>query len=92
MARGALVSSLYSKLMLIDSTAAKDSAATSLMSSDIESIARGLPNIQEIWACIVQSGFAIWLMQRQLGIACVIPVAVSLGMLVFVFSDGTRLR
>jgi ATP-binding cassette, subfamily C (CFTR/MRP), member 1 len=52
-----------------------DKAAVSLMSTDIERIVTGLPNIHEIWASVIEVCIAIWLLERQVSYAVVAPVA-----------------
>lgn len=60
----------------IDMTAADltDSAAITLMGTDVER-----KNLHEAWASIIEVGIAIWLLERELGIACFIPLVISLG-------------
>lgn len=65
----------------IDMTAANltDSAAITLMGTDVERIVANLKNLHEAWASIIEVGIAIWLLERELGIACFIPLVISLG-------------
>ncbi|KAK7398601.1 hypothetical protein QQX98_012010 [Neonectria punicea] len=44
-------------------------ASITLMSTDVERVARGLLNIHEFWACTLELGLGLWLLQRQLGAA-----------------------
>jgi hypothetical protein len=44
------------------------------MSTDIERIAGGVTQVHETWASIVELAIAIWLIERQLGVAVLVPV------------------
>ncbi|KAF4972333.1 hypothetical protein FZEAL_9615 [Fusarium zealandicum] len=78
MARGQLVSMLYDKATDISITAADPTAALTLMSADIERIDYGWRTAHDIWANLVEIGIVIYLLQRQLGVACLIPVGAAL--------------
>jgi ATP-binding cassette, subfamily C (CFTR/MRP), member 1 len=79
MIRGSLVSAIYDKTMEISITALENSQAVSLMSTDIQRIVDGLKFVHEIWANLLQVAIATWLLSREIGVACVAPVAISLG-------------
>ena len=49
------------------------------MSTDVERIATGAEDVHQLWASPLEIGLGIWLLQRQLGFACVIPVVIALG-------------
>lgn len=79
MVRGALISMIYRKSGTLGIKDADPAASITLMSADIERIVHGWQTMNEIWANAVEIGLAIFLLERQLGIACVVPVAVSIG-------------
>lgn len=82
MIRGGLIGLIYEKLSSapIGSAAASDSAVMTLIGADVERIGGTWHMlISEIWACIIQLGIAVWLLQRQLGAVCVAPVVLALG-------------
>lgn len=79
MARGQLISMLFEKATELSITNANPTAALTLMSADIERIDMGWRTAHEIWANLVEIAIAIYLLERQLGIACVIPVGTALG-------------
>jgi ATP-binding cassette, subfamily C (CFTR/MRP), member 1 len=83
MARGGLVSMLYSKTTDLGITSVDASASLTLMNADIERIYTGWQTMHEIWANIIEIGLAIYLLQRQLGVACAIPIGISLGEISF---------
>ena len=80
MVRGSLVTAIYRKTTEISITALDNSAAVTLMSTDVERIVNGLRMIHEFWANIIQVGIASWLLQRELGVAFVAPIVLSIGM------------
>jgi hypothetical protein len=79
MVRGQLISMLYHKATDINITAADPTAALTLMSADIERIDMGWRTAHEVWANLVEIGIAVFLLQRQLGVACLIPVGTAIG-------------
>ena len=64
-----------------------DSGAITLMGTDVERIVSNLRNIHETWAAILEVGVAIWLLEREVWIACLIPLVISLGMSVYSMSQ-----
>ncbi|KAL4906327.1 hypothetical protein BDW74DRAFT_177341 [Aspergillus multicolor] len=73
-----------------------DSAALTLMSTDMERIRMGLRSVHETWASTVQVALAGWMLYRQLGIVFIAPVGVALlcflglGILVNFTGDAQR--
>lgn len=78
MARGQLISMLYDKATDISITAADPTAALTLMSADIERIDTGWRTAHDVWANLVEIAVAIFLLERQLGVACLIPVGAAI--------------
>lgn len=79
MARGGLISMLYRKVADLSMKDVDPAASMTLMSADIERIVQGWQSMHEIWANASEVGIAIYLLKRELGVACLVPVAVSLG-------------
>jgi len=75
--RGVLVTAIFNKTTEISITALDNSAAVTLMSTDVERIVRGLRKFNELWASVIQIIFATWLLQREIGLPCLAPVVVS---------------
>jgi ATP-binding cassette subfamily C (CFTR/MRP) protein 1 len=72
--RADLVSSIFRQTTTL-SLSHKDKAKTlTLMSTDVERIQRGMQNLHEIWANALEVGLAAWLLQRQIGIAFLVPL------------------
>lgn len=68
MYRGALVSLVYKKTLDLVPTTVKDSAPTTLMSTDVEGIATGIVQVHDIWASFLELPVALYLLYRQVGI------------------------
>jgi ATP-binding cassette, subfamily C (CFTR/MRP), member 1 len=68
--RGGLVALIFAKVVDLEAATAKDSAAVTLMSTDVDGIASGLQNIHDIWASVIELGLGVYLLQRQVGAAC----------------------
>ncbi|KAI6758651.1 hypothetical protein HG530_010891 [Fusarium avenaceum] len=76
MVRGLLFTAVYEKTISLHTAVANDSAALTLMNSDIERIKMGLMPIHEYWANAVEVIIASWLLERQLGAAFAAPIVV----------------
>ncbi|KAG5784249.1 hypothetical protein H9Q73_002081 [Fusarium xylarioides] len=76
--RGVLVSAVFSKATDLSITTTDDSAAVTLMSSDVDVIVRAVREIHEFWANIIQLAIATWLLSTHIGYAAVGPIIVSL--------------
>ncbi|KAL4747875.1 hypothetical protein BDW72DRAFT_215157 [Aspergillus terricola var. indicus] len=76
MIRGSLVPLMYRQTLRLDLGAVRNSAALTLMSVDIERVASGLRNLHEVWASPVDVALALWLLERQLGVAAVAPAGI----------------
>jgi len=77
--RGSLTSVIYYKALDLDLTAIDDSSTLTLMSVDVERICRMNQGIHQLWANPVELGLAVWLLERQLGVSCIVPVFLALG-------------
>ncbi|PYI17875.1 multidrug resistance protein MDR [Aspergillus violaceofuscus CBS 115571] len=76
--RGALVSLIYQKTLTLQFDENSDSTALALMSNDIDNIAFGLQNMHEVWASPVETGIALYLLQRKVSWAAAVPAFISL--------------
>ncbi|KAF4455698.1 hypothetical protein F53441_2030 [Fusarium austroafricanum] len=76
MIRASLVSLIYDRTLTLDLVEAKDSAALTLMSTDIERIGQGLQFVHEIWATPAEFGVAIFLLQREVALGSLAPVII----------------
>ncbi|RAK99259.1 P-loop containing nucleoside triphosphate hydrolase protein [Aspergillus ibericus CBS 121593] len=78
MFRGAAVALIYDHTLVLHDGACTESAAVTLMSTDIDMIARSLEQASEMWARLVEIAIGIWLLERQLAAVCVAPILVIL--------------
>ena len=78
MLRGGLISLLYRKTGTLQIKNVDPASSMTLMSADMERIVQGWQTMHEIWSNLAEVAIAIFLLQQQLGVACVVPVAVSL--------------
>ncbi|KAF4983690.1 hypothetical protein FZEAL_957 [Fusarium zealandicum] len=76
MIRGCLAAAVYRKTTEMKLTTADDSAALTLMSTDIERITNGAQSVHEIWANTVEVAIGCWLLEEKLGVAFVSPLVV----------------
>ncbi|KAM0506276.1 hypothetical protein ACHAP8_001310 [Fusarium lateritium] len=76
--RGVLVSAVFSKVTELSTTATDNSAAVTLMSSDVDVIVRAIREVHELWANIIQLAFATWLLSTHIGYAASGPIIISL--------------
>lgn len=79
MVRGGLISMLTRKTTDLSVRDVDPAASLTLMSADIERIVQGWQTMHEMWANLIEIAVAIVLLEAQLGISCLIPVAVAVG-------------
>jgi ATP-binding cassette subfamily C (CFTR/MRP) protein 1 len=80
-----MVSLIYSKTLELPAGVYDESAALTLMSTDIDRLATSLDSLNEIWARIIEMSIGIWLLERQLGWVCVAPIVI---VLIMVFASS----
>ncbi|KAJ5767038.1 uncharacterized protein N7511_004654 [Penicillium nucicola] len=78
MVRGILITMLYKKASCLTLTDTDPANSVTLMSADVERITQGWQTMHEIWANSIEIALAIYLLERQLGVSCVVPVCVAL--------------
>jgi hypothetical protein len=79
MIRGGLISMLYRDVLNMDTIKSSKSSPFALISMDMEKIAFGLQTLHQTWAGLLEFSVAIWLLQRQLGLAVLGSIMTSLG-------------
>ncbi|KAJ6446709.1 Canalicular multispecific organic anion transporter 2 [Purpureocillium lavendulum] len=75
MFRGSLIAMIFDKTLRIDSSAVQDAEAITLMSADIDRIASSMPLIHELYGSFIETGIALYLLYRLLGLAIAAPIA-----------------
>lgn len=83
--RGVLIAAVYDKTTTMSVTKLDNSAAVTLMGTDVERLTRSLRILHEIWANVIQVAVVTWLLQRQVGIVCIAPIVVCISTLNFSF-------
>ncbi|CRG89601.1 Multidrug resistance-associated protein 1 [Talaromyces islandicus] len=74
--RGMLSTAVFHHTTMAPLAVSEDKAALTLMSTDIDRITSGIRDIHELWANTIQIGIATYLLQIELGYACVAPVVI----------------
>ncbi|EAW08899.1 putative ABC transporter [Aspergillus clavatus NRRL 1] len=82
MVRGCLVTTIYRRTLALSTHELEESAAVTLMSTDVEQVMLAVEDTHEVWANVAQIGLAVWLLERQVSWACVAPITVSLASVV----------
>lgn len=60
-------------------------AALTLLGTDTETIIAGMNMFHEVWSSLAEIAIATWLISRELGAACAMPIAVAVGKIVFIY-------
>ncbi|KAI6782255.1 Leucinostatins biosynthesis cluster protein H [Emericellopsis cladophorae] len=85
MMRGSVVPLIHDKAVVLDSsthTGLSHMGALTLISTDIETIVSGLTQLHETWSNVVELALSIYLLERQLGVSCVMSIGFSLVVMV----------
>ncbi|KZL81674.1 abc transporter [Colletotrichum incanum] len=84
--RGSIIGLVYQKSLRLDTTVPDVSpeGALTLVTTDIENITQGVVYLHDIWGAFVEMAVGIYLIYRQLGSACAMPVAIVFVVLVVV--------
>lgn len=81
MMRGSLIPLIYEKTLHVDSTSpsrSSPSGTLTLVTTDIATISGGIFLFHETWSNLIEMGIAIYLLERQLGAACVMGVGFAI--------------
>ncbi|GKZ24862.1 hypothetical protein AbraIFM66951_001707 [Aspergillus brasiliensis] len=76
--RGSLLAGIYEQTLKLRSSDMGTDTAITLMGTDVERISTSLRDIHEVWASPIDIGLALWLLERQLAVSCIMPVILSL--------------
>lgn len=77
MVRGSLVGAIYAQTLAVSSTSVEESAAVTLMSSDVERICEAIQPVHAIWAGPIEIVLAILLLQKEIGVALIGPLIIT---------------
>lgn len=70
---------IYRKTLDVKKAGAQDLSSITLMSTDVERIVQGLQYAHEAFISFFTLGLSLWLLERQLGVAAVAPIGVTVG-------------
>lgn len=76
MFRGGAVSLIYNRTLLLEDGVYDESAAVTLMSTDVDQIAFCLEELNECWSRLIEIAIGLPLLTRQLGWVSIIPLFV----------------
>ncbi|KAI1781491.1 P-loop containing nucleoside triphosphate hydrolase protein [Hypoxylon cercidicola] len=76
--RVGLTTKIYRHTINLQGRQVEDSAALTLMGTDVERIVESLNLVHEVWASIPEVAIGIWLLARQLSYASLVPVVICL--------------
>ena len=79
MTRAGLVSMIYRQTSRLKASSMKDNEAITLPGTDVEVIVSSIKVIHETWASLLEVGVALWLLERQIFAACVVPAVICIG-------------
>jgi hypothetical protein len=79
--RGSVIGLVYQKSLRLDLTSPEVSpeGALTLVTTDVETISQGVVYLHEIWGALLEIAIGIYLLYRELGAACAMPVALVFG-------------
>ncbi|KAE9376415.1 ABC transporter-like protein [Stipitochalara longipes BDJ] len=77
MVRGSLVNAIYKQTLDLSITSLDESAAVTLMSSDVERICEAILPIHNVWSSPLEIGIAIWLLQKEVGFGLFGPLIIT---------------
>ncbi|KFY89738.1 hypothetical protein V500_05527 [Pseudogymnoascus sp. VKM F-4518 (FW-2643)] len=77
MVRGSLVNAIYTQTLDLSITSLDESAAVTLMSLDVERICTAILPIHSLWSSPLEITLAIWLLQKEIGVALLGPLFIT---------------
>lgn len=75
--KGSLVGAIYTQTLDLSITSLDESAAVTLMSTDVERICVALSPIHTLWSAPLEIALAIWLLQKEIGVALLGPLLIT---------------
>ncbi|CAG8961703.1 hypothetical protein HYFRA_00006243 [Hymenoscyphus fraxineus] len=75
--RGSLIDIIYNKSLRIDIVTAQEATPAGLITADVERIDFTIEKIHSLWASVIELVVAVFLLEREVGWACIAPVLVA---------------
>ncbi|RAK99511.1 ABC transporter [Aspergillus ibericus CBS 121593] len=76
--RSGLVAMIYEQTIALKTTNSTKAEAVTLMGTDMQRIVATVRTLHDTWASVLSVGVAIWLLELQVYIACVMPAIIAL--------------
>lgn len=70
--RGMLTVAIYEKMLCLSQDVLSESAAVTLMSTDLTGLERLVPLVHDIWAALVELGLGLYILARIAGVSCIL--------------------
>ncbi|KAJ5979295.1 ABC transporter integral membrane type 1 [Penicillium viridicatum] len=81
--RSGLIAMIHEQTLALQSTAnSKNADAVALMGTDTTRIISSMRSLHEIWASLISVVVAIWLLENQVYVACVVPAVIAVGCII----------
>jgi ATP-binding cassette, subfamily C (CFTR/MRP), member 1 len=77
--RAGLISMVYQQTVQARSIDLGDTTGLTLMGTDVDRIVLGFRSIHEVWASLLEMIIAIYFLERQLQVACIMPGLLTFG-------------
>lgn len=90
--RGALVDIIYRKSLDIELSVAQKAAPVGLVTADVERIDLTMDKLHSLWASVIELGIGIFLLQREVGWACIAPAVVAISQHVWPRGENTYVK
>jgi len=68
---------VYEQTTQLKAVDLEDAAAITLVGTDVERIVTGFRSIHEVWAAPLDIAIAVYLLERQIFIACIVPAVIA---------------
>lgn len=79
MVRAGLATTIFEKVLTLPEGEKVQAMATTLMVEDLQRIMSAIARGHEIWAGVIETGLATWLLYRQLGPSCFVMLGLAAG-------------
>ncbi|PWY66113.1 putative multidrug resistance-associated protein [Aspergillus heteromorphus CBS 117.55] len=88
--RSGFVAMIYEQTIALKTSGSDKAEAVTLMGTDMERILSSTRILHETWASIVSVGVAIWLLELQVSIACIMPAIIAVACVLGTTPISTR--
>jgi hypothetical protein len=79
MVRGGLIIAIFEKVLRLPEDDSTEAQANTLMVSDVQRIVTGLTFLHEVWAGLIETALATYLLQDLMGVSSLAMLGLALG-------------